>query len=166
MKVYTEKELSHWESIDIYRLDVKKAKDFISEVIVNLPNDCLISFEGDMNKIQKPDLVIDIENTQNIRRNTIAPRLDFWIFKIDEDTKDYLTNDFINRVGIRDNVVHISVEHDSKLILNSNDNFDSEGVFISCGKFISYDLLKRLEQDNVINEIEKLKTAPNKGYNA
>lgn len=166
MKTYTEKELSHWESIDIYRLEIKKAKDFMTDLVMSLPNDCLISFEGDMNKIQKPNLVSDIDKTQNIRRNTVAPRLDFWIFKLNNDSKNYLTNDFINRVGIRENVVHIFVEYDSKLIFNSNDNFDPEGAFISCGKFISYDLLKRLEQNNVINEIEKLKTAPNNGSKA
>ena len=163
MRTYNEKELSHWESLDLYRLDIKKAKDFMVEMIENLPNDCLISFEGDLDTIQKPDFVLDIDKTQNIRRNTIAPRLDFWAVRINYETKDYLIKDFIHRVGIRDNVVHISVEHESRLIFNSNDNMDPEGVFLSCGNFFSIDLLNKLKMESVIHEIEKVKTAPNNG---
>lgn len=161
MRTYAEKELSHWESFDIYKLDIRKSKDFMVELIENLPKNSVISFEGDLDKIQKPHFVLDINNTQNIWRNTITPRLDFWIFRIDENSKDYLIKDFIHRVGIRDNVVHISVEHESRLIFNSNDNMDSEGVFLSCGEFFSFALLKRLKTESVIKEIEKIKTAPN-----
>ncbi len=161
MKIYTEKELSHWQSTEIFRLDIKKAEEFIIELVLNLPNNSLISFEGEMSAFRKPNLVTTIEKTQNIRRNTIAPILDFWIFRLNNETKNYLINDFVNSIGIRDNVIHISVEHDAKLTFNSNDNFHPEAVFISCGKLISYQRIKQLEKNGVIHIIEKLKIASN-----
>ncbi|RDC64586.1 hypothetical protein [Adhaeribacter pallidiroseus] len=160
MRIYTKNELSHWASVDIYKLDIKRAKEFMSDLILALPNDSLISFEGDLNKIQKPSFALDIEKSQNLRRNIISPRMDFWIFRLNEVTKNYLLNDFVNKVGIRYKVVHISAECDSKLIFNSNDNLDPEGVFISCGKFISPEFLNRLEKTGFINNIEKIKTTP------
>ncbi|MBT29464.1 MAG: hypothetical protein CMO01_07355 [Thalassobius sp.] len=85
--------------------------------------------------------------------------MDFWEFQLDEESRAYITNDFINRVGIRDNVVNISARYDSKLMFNSNDNFDTDSVFISCGKSISKDFLIKQNQLMNIRKFQKVSIA-------
>ncbi|MBT29463.1 MAG: hypothetical protein CMO01_07350 [Thalassobius sp.] len=52
MKTYKAEELSYWKTLNIYSLEIKKAKDFIIELIYVLPDDTLINFEGNLSKIQ------------------------------------------------------------------------------------------------------------------
>ena len=85
--------------------------------------------------------------------------MDFWEFQLDEESRAYITNDFINRVGIRDNVVNISARYDSKLMFNSNDNFDTDSVFISCGNSISKDFLIKQNQLMNIRKFQKVSIA-------
>lgn len=133
-----------------YQLQVKRSKEFLTYLIDSLPIETRISFEGDLSKVTKSDYVISTEELGNLIRNTRTPKQDFWVFKLDESTKGFLKKDFLNRVGIRKNVIHILGERQDKLIFTAHDNFNESSVLLLKSEIHDDDFIRFLKEERVL----------------
>ena len=111
-------------------LKVKQPKEFMQTLLEIIPNDSRISFEGNLKKQLLPKVQFTETEEGCLIRNTKTPKQDFWVFKIDNESRSYLKNDFINRIGIATNVIHIMIESEGKLLFTSYDNFNDDCVLL------------------------------------
>ena len=135
-----------------FQLHVRKPKELLNYLIDSLSTDSFISFEGDLSKIQQSEHVYSNEEKGNFKRNTRTPRQDFWIFKLDFETKKFLKSDFLNRVGIRKNVMHVLAGTEDKIIFSAYDNFDKECVSLSKSEVFGDHFIGKMTQEKIIEK--------------
>jgi len=122
-----------------------------------------MSFEGELaSKLTPAHLYSDREQGLLVR-NTSTPKQDFWVFRINKETKDYLKKDFFNRIGLRTNVLHVLSMLDNRILFCSYDSFDEDSVLLTQTSSITDDFVRRLMEKQIVREFEKIKTVPNKG---
>lgn len=134
-----------------FSCDVKKVKEFLQGVIACAPAGALLSFEGEMSNALSPHLVVSMEAEGHLLRNvTETAAYDFWIFCLNPETKAYLAKDFVHRVGIIKNVLHILLEVEGKLIFSSHDTFSKDCVFLRETEYFSKSFLESLHNKKIL----------------
>ena len=140
-----------------FNLDVKNQLALLSCLIDAFPAETLMSFEGELAEVLTPQHLFSKEEREPMRRNTWAPRLDFWVFKLDQTTKAYLKNDFLHSIGTGTNVIHILAALGGDLLFASHDHFHPEYVFLYESVIFTDDFVLQLVEDGVLNSFEKVK---------
>jgi len=133
-----------------YKISVRKRKELLSRIIDQIPNEGKISFEGTFLGKIKPKLIPSQSGNGILTRTTYFPIQDFWIFELNQQTKEYIKKDLLNSIGLRNNVVHVQIEVDSQLLFVSNDGFDVDGVSLTEMQSINLDFLQILKSDGII----------------
>jgi hypothetical protein len=100
-----------------------------------------ISLEGKLKGLRVPEeLVIGRKPTRLFRRDTIAPRTDVVVLKIEPQSPTPIVDGILRSPGI--DVYHLKVAHKGELQLHWHD-FDSNGDAL-CGPGIPKELLSEL----------------------
>ena len=102
-----------------------------------------------MSKTLTPKFLFSEDVQNKLIRNTKTPKSDFWIFHLDEQTKEYLKSDFLKRIGIKANVNHVLAFYDGVIIFSSYDNFHSDLVQLAQIDDITDQFIGRLIEDNI-----------------
>ncbi|HAA15606.1 MAG TPA: hypothetical protein DCE41_29415 [Cytophagales bacterium] len=156
MRTYTKAQLAHWASVEVYRLAVTRIPLFLTELITLLPAGTLLSFEGELHPWPKPSVALELEDTPLLLRNTLAPELDFWIFSLQQESRHYLLQDFVTKVGMDHRVLHVLAEYQSKLLFGAHDAFHPESTHIACGATVPLQWLQDQQQKQTIANYQKL----------
>lgn len=92
---------------------------------------CRVSLEGNLSSfdLSSFDRLTDQE-THEIHRHTIRPRLDFLVFDINPDSLSALLEVLEDPLAFEpDKIIHFQIEHAGSLLFGAYDNFDDECVF-------------------------------------
>lgn len=111
-------------------IKVRQHLKLLHTILDSIPDGSKISFEGDLKKQLTPGIEFTEKEEGCLTRNTRTPKQDFWVFKIDSKSRDYLKKNFMNRIGISKNVIHIMAEDKGKLLFASYDNFFEDNVLM------------------------------------
>ena len=141
-----------------YQLQVRKPKELLNYLIDSLLTDTFISFEGDLSRIQQKEHVRSTEEKGNFIRNTRTPKQNFWVFKLDNETKKFLKSDFLNRVGIRKNVIHVLAGTEDKIIFAAYDNFHQDCVSLSKSEVFNDHFILKITQEKIIKKDKSTST--------
>ncbi len=139
-----------------YRLKVKKSIELVKAVIELFSGNAHLSLEGQL-KGKDFSFVegIATEPTEILKRNTLEPQHhNFVILPVEAGTKEIIKQKILPQVGLRQNVFHVLMEKEGKLVFAAYDNFDSDGVWIT-GE-VSEDWLEELLQQKVIKFFEEV----------
>ena len=129
---------------------VKRPLEFLTSLIEVLPVNTLMSFEGELAGVLEPDFLYADKEIGKLIRGTRTPKQDFWVFKLDLETKNYLMKDFLHRIGIRGNVLHVLCEFEGEILFAAYDNFDVDSVGIKKTGNITDALLDGLAKKGII----------------
>jgi len=87
------------------------------------------------------------KQTAVIKRNTAKY---FWVFDINEETKDYLKKEILNTIGLTDKVYHIFVQQGNDLIFESVDNFSDDCVMFYERDWVDKNFIEGLKSEGII----------------
>ncbi|MEL6534542.1 MAG: hypothetical protein AAFQ98_03980 [Bacteroidota bacterium] len=161
MRTYHEADLAHWETLAVYRLVITDPQAFVRNLLGCLPVGTRVSIEGELSSKIKPTLQPSLEETQQLKRNTLAPEMDFWVFRLDEKSLRYLQQELVPLIGNGDAVLHLLAEYQSKLLFGAHDKFDEESTHIACGASIPVSLLEEQRQLTTLHTYQPLPLAKN-----
>ncbi len=85
-------------------------------------------------------------------RNTWVPVKDFWVFKLDVDTREYMSTDLLQNIGLEDRVIHILIEFDQAILFASHDHFAEGYVILKQTGYFNDDFVNDLQQTDVIKD--------------
>jgi hypothetical protein len=115
----------------------------------HLAGDAHISFEGDLSDVVFPEeLGGSSEETEVLKRNTLAPRQDFIVLPLKPDTVEPILKVVLRDYRFQNRIVHIQIEREGRLEFGAYDNFDPDGVVCFCG--VPDALLDRLMTNGVL----------------
>ena len=137
----------------IYKLKVKRPLQLLDVLLTHLPSCSLISFEGNLKNILVPEHLHSEIEQGLLKRSTQTPKQDFWIFKLNEQTKNYLKNDFLNRIGIKSNVLHILIEYNGAIVFSAFDCFDLDSVILTQTNSFNDEFVQALYDKNLIGSL-------------
>ncbi len=116
------------------------------------PSGSLISFEGELVGSLVPKFLFAEEEVGILKRNTLTPRQDFWVFELNAATRDYVKNELAKRIGLLANVLHIHIIHESKVLFASYDRFGEGCVVLAQSGLLTEAELQGLVEEGVIGE--------------
>jgi hypothetical protein len=106
-----------------------------------------MSLEGDLSRCVFPADMVTYDEMGVLRRNTLVPRQDFVILRLDKDTLAPIFRQ-IMAVGLVRAIVHVQIEHAGVLQLGAYDNFHPECVVTGPG--VSVELLAELQSRGIL----------------
>ena len=138
-----------------YRLEVKNSVELVKAIVELFCGNARLSFEG---QLKEKDFSwvegITTEPTNVLQRHTLEPELAFVILPVETKTKEVIKQKILPQVGLRQNVIHVLMEKEGRLVFAAYDNFDSAGVWIT-GQ-VKEKWLQELRQKKVITFFEKV----------
>ncbi|MEM6264940.1 MAG: hypothetical protein AAGI38_20680 [Bacteroidota bacterium] len=144
------------EGRTVYMLEVKKRKELLTQIVDLSPENASISFEGELKGVLVPKYLISADAIGLHKRNTLAPRMDFWVFNLEKKTKEYLKADFINRIGIASNVIHVLMTHQESYLFASYYHFASGMVQLFQSDFFSKETVLQLVKAGIVAGFEEV----------
>jgi hypothetical protein len=138
---------------EFYFLDVKRAVPFIETILDKFCGNSAISLEGDLSKVDFSDFagVSKIE-TITLKRQTIWPTQDFVVLPLTFENVTKLKK-LLQRIGIRNRVLHIQVESDGQIVLGSYDQFGKNETWISMS--VGEEFVKELMHKDIIRALKE-----------
>jgi hypothetical protein len=107
-----------------------------------------ISLEGDLSRCNFPDeMVLDHEEVGILKRNTLLPRQDFVILRLEPETVAPILNG-VMAAGLSRAIIHVQIERAGVLQLGAYDNFHPKCVVT--GPDVSAALLSELQSVGVL----------------
>ncbi len=99
-----------------------------------------ISFEG---RLIHTDLMklrgAAFEETEVLRRGTIAPKLDFVVLPLTQDTRQVIENAIHSKISFRstEGIIHVQIASASTLVFAAYDNFSESCAWVHRGVPVS-----------------------------
>jgi hypothetical protein len=107
-----------------------------------------MSLEGDLSKCNFPDdMVLAREEASILKRNTLFPRQDFVILRLEPDTIAPIFKG-VMAAGLSRAILHVQIEREGVLQLGAYDNFHAKCVVT--GPDVSAALLSELQSVGVL----------------
>ena len=111
-----------------------------------------MSIEGDLSHCRfVDDLVLTPDETATLKRNTLAPKLDFVVLRLTKETVDPIFRQ-VTAAGLKRAIIHVQIERGGVLELGAYDHFGPECVVTGPG--ISLALLDELTATNVLRDFK------------
>ena len=105
------------------QLNVRKKLEFLHQLMLELAGNSRISLEGHLRECRCPsDLIVAYDETAVLKRNTIAPKLDFVVLRLTPETVETALK-AIKAAGLKGAIVHVQIERDGVLELGAYDHF-------------------------------------------
>ncbi len=137
-----------------FRVDVRQPAPFLRRIMRELAGGALLSLEGDLSSAEFPEQAVASRGPIGLlRRNTIAPPLDFLVLRLEPEFADQIFSQ-VSRIGLRDRIVHVQIEKSGQLELGAYDNFHAACVVT--GGAISAHLLAELRAAGVVREFSSV----------
>jgi hypothetical protein len=112
----------HW-------IDARDEVGVLTSVMKLLVGNAHISFEGDLSQFPFASVPgASPDETDVLKRNTIAPPQDFVVLPLESDTIDEILRAFPQRGGVTTDILHVQIEKDGVLQFGAYDNFCPECV--------------------------------------
>ena len=129
---------------------------FLRRLMVELAGDARISFEGDLSEYQFPiDLGESGEETEILKRNTIAPRSDFAVLPLTRETVFPILSQVVRGarpLTISGKIIHVQIEREGVLELGAYDNFHRECVVTGPG--VSAAILEQMKTEKMLRDFK------------
>lgn len=138
-----------------YSLVVAQPKALMPLLIDTFFPDTLISFEGMLKEFPIPEYVYATEVQSPLRRATISPETDFWVFRLDAATKQYLKEEFFEHIGLRGQVFHIMAAAGCAIVFESYDGFEHCFITLAHETPVSDKLLLEMQEQGIISAFER-----------
>jgi hypothetical protein len=120
--------------------------------MVELAGSAQMAIEGDLSRCQfTDDIVLTSEETAVLRRKTIAPRRDFAVLRLTQETVDPIFKQ-VMAAGLKRAIVHVQIERDGVLELGAYDNFHDACVVTGPG--VGPGLLTELRDTKVLHDFK------------
>jgi hypothetical protein len=118
----------------VYYLDARDRPHLLFAMMRELAGDnAWISFEGrlihtDLMKIEG----VVFEETEVLRRGTIAPRLDFLVLPLTRHTLQAIERAILSRISFHstEGIVHVQIERDGTMAFAAYDNFSESCTWV------------------------------------
>jgi hypothetical protein len=131
-----------------HRVDVRDPGGFLKAVMEELAGDSCLSLEGTLDGCNFPEeIVLARDETDFLRRNTISPRLDFLVLRLEHRTVAPIYRE-ATRVGLRRAIIHVQIEKCGLIELGAFDNFHPECV--TTGRAVPDQLLINLKASRIV----------------
>jgi hypothetical protein len=115
-----------------------------------------ISLEGDLSQCKfADDLVVSVEAMGLLVRNTLFPRQDFIVLRLEPETVAPIFKQ-VMAAGLSRAIIHVQIERAGVLQLGAYDNFDNGCVVTGPG--VSAALLAELKSKNVLRDFAVAKS--------
>jgi hypothetical protein len=109
-----------------------------------------MSLEGDLSRCAFPDdIVLGRGEEGALRRNTLTPRLDFIVLRLEPDTIPLIVKEMM-AAGLRRAIIHVQIDHGGVLQLGAYDNFYPGCVVTGPG--VSPALLTELHSAGILRD--------------
>ena len=139
----------------LHLVHVRDRPAFLQRVMTVLAGGARMSLEGDLSRCRfTDDLVLSRDAIGTLNRNTIWPRLDFVVLKLEPETVAPILKQVVS-AGIKRGIRHIQIERDGVKQLGAYDNFDPECVVT--GPQVSPDLLEAMKVERIIHSFKPAK---------
>ncbi len=120
--------------------------------MVELAGNACMSLEGDLSHCRfVDDLVLTRDETATLKRNTLAPKLDFVVLRLTKETVDPIFRQ-VTAAGLKRAIIHVQIERGGVLEFGAYDHFGPECVVTGPG--ISLALLDELTATNVLRDFK------------
>jgi hypothetical protein len=118
----------------VYYLDAKNRPQLLFAMMRELAGDkARISFEGrlihtDLMKIEG----VAFEETELLRRGTIAPKLDFLVLPLTRDSLQAIEKAILSKISFHstEGIVHVQIERDGTMVFAAYDNFSESCTWV------------------------------------
>jgi hypothetical protein len=111
-----------------------------------------MSLEGDLARCVFPaDIVLTYDELGVLRRNTIAPRQDFVVLRLEKETVAPIFRQLM-AAGLKRAILHVQIEREGVLQLGAYDNFHPECVVTGPG--LSATLLAELQSSGILRNYQ------------
>jgi len=135
-----------------HSLSVRDKADFLHRLMVEPAGNAYMSLEGDLSSCRlADDLVATRDETAILRRNTLAPKQDFVVLRLEPETVGPIFKQ-VMAAGLKRAIIHLQIERDGVLEMGAYDNFHHESVVTGPG--ISGALLDELKNTNVLRDFK------------
>jgi hypothetical protein len=106
-----------------YEVSIENGQQFMTWAVDFFAGSAHISFEG----IFALDSFATTwgattESNDILKRNTLAPKTNFLVLPLEQETKEVITRTVLPQIGLRRNVHHIQIEKDGQLVLGVYDS--------------------------------------------
>jgi hypothetical protein len=134
--------VDHWPQ-------VRDKPGFLRRLMEEFAGGCM-SLEGDLSKCAFPeDIVLARDEVGVLRRNTLAPRQDFVVLRLETETVARILKE-VMAAGLARAIIHVQIEHAGILQLGAYDNFYPGCVVTGPG--VSVALLAELRSAGVLRD--------------
>ena len=107
-----------------------------------------MSLEGDLSKCDFPEnVVVGREALGDLQRNTVAPRQDFVVLRLEPDTAEPILKQIL-AAGLKRAILHSQIEHAGNLQMGAYDNFHPDCIVT--GHDVSAALLTELQEAGIL----------------
>ena len=118
----------------VYYLGAKNRPQLLFAMMHELAGDnAWISFEG---RLIHTDLIkiggVAFEETELLRRGTIAPKLDFLILPLTRDSLPAIEKAILSKISFHstEGIVHVQIEKDGTMVFAAYDNFSESCTWV------------------------------------
>jgi hypothetical protein len=133
--------VTHWPNV----LD---KLGFLRRLMDALAGDGRMSLEGDLSRCNfADDVVLSREEVGVLKRNTLYPRQDFVVLRLEPDTVAAIFKQVMT-AGLSRAIIHVQIERAGVLQLGAYDNFHPQSVVT--GQGVSAMLLSELMSEGVV----------------
>jgi hypothetical protein len=109
-----------------------------------------MSLEGDLSKCAFPQgIVLGREGDGVLKRNTLAPRQDFVVLRLELDSVPLMVKE-VMAAGLKQAIIHVQIEQAGVLQLGAYDNFYPDCVVT--GPAVSPALLDELQSAGILRD--------------
>jgi hypothetical protein len=135
--------VTHW-------VNVRKKPEFLRRLMDELAGETRIAFEGDLSRCNfATDLIVSQDEIGVLRRNTLSPRQDFVVLRMEPDTVSQIYKQVIV-AGLSRAILHVQIERAGTTQLGAYDNFHPECVVVGPG--VSTAMLSALKSEGIIRD--------------
>jgi hypothetical protein len=133
----------HW-------LNVRDKPGFLRRMMVEFAGNSHMSIEGDLSRCRfDNDVILTSDETAILKRNTIAPRQDFAVLRLTQETVDQIYKQVL-AAGLKRAIIHVQIERHGVRQLGAYDHFHDECVVTGPG--VSPGLLAELKDTKVLRD--------------
>lgn len=129
-----------------HQLEVRKKTEFLRRMLVELAGNAHLSLEGDLSHCHfADDLILSQDETKILKRNTLAPKQDFVVLRLDPETVDSIFEQ-VTAAGVKRAIIHVQIERNGVLELGAYDHFQC----VVAGPGVSPTLFDELKKSKVL----------------
>ena len=135
-----------------YWVNVRDKPSFLRRVMLALAGDAEISFEGDLSSVTFPPDLMNVSESDSLRRATVSPQMDFVRCPLNQTTVVPILNTLGSGKELVSEIIHIQISVSGKLEFGAYDQFHPDCVVT--GSRVSRELLSELADCGIVRSFD------------